>query len=79
METSSIRFDGSTKEDILKLFGKEVDGEGFIVETDNPELRVLTPHGEEIQFEDWGGVRKGSEAFIKKDVFSLVRLAKEMR
>lgn len=79
METSNIRFDDSAKEDMLKLFGKEVDKEGFIVETDNTEHRVLTPYGEEIQFEDWGGVRKGSEAFIKKDIFSLMRLAKEMR
>jgi len=79
METSSIRFDDSTKKDILKLFGKEVDEEGFIVETDNPENKVLTPYGEEIQFVDWGGVRNGSEAFVKKDVFSLIRLAKEMR
>ena len=79
METSNIRFDDSAKKDMLKLFGKEVDEEGFIVEADNPEQRVLTPYGEEIQLEDWGGVRKGSETFIKKDVFSLIRLAKEMR
>ena len=79
MDTSCIRFDESAKEDMLKLFGKETDNEGFIVECDNQEHRVLTPYGEEIQLEDWGGVKRGSEAFIKKDVFSLVRMAKEMK
>ncbi len=79
METSNIKLDDSAKEDMLKLFGKELDEEGFIIEAGKPEQRVITPYGEEIQLEDWGGVRKGSEAFIKKDVFSLIRLAKEMR
>ena len=76
MKLSEITFSKSAKEDILDLYGKSVDNEGFIVEKENPSQRVLTPNGEEIRNEEWGGVRKGSEAFIKNDTFSLIELAK---
>ena len=73
-----MTFSKSAKEDILGLYGKSLDDEGFIVEKDNPTQRVLTPNGEEIRVEEWGGIRKGSEAFIKNDTFSLIELAKKL-
>mgnify|MGYP001565613741 FL=1 len=62
----------------MELYGKVIDKEGFIVEKDNPSQRVLTPDGEEIHITEWGGIRKGSEAFIKNDMFSLIELAKKL-
>lgn len=76
MKLSQITFSESAKIEILDLYGKSVDADGFIVEKDNISERVLTPKGEEIQIEEWAGVRKGSEAFVKKDTFSLIELAK---
>lgn len=78
MKLSQITFSKSAREDILELYGKSVDDEGYIVEKDNPSQRVLTPNGEEININEWGGVRKGSEAFIKNDTFSLIELAKKL-
>jgi len=78
MKLSQLTFSESARDDILDLYGKSIDSEGFIVEKDNPNQRVLTPNGEEIHFKEWGGIRKGSEAFIKNDAFSLIELAKKL-
>lgn len=78
-----LTFSESAKEDILELFGKAIDSEGFIVEKETPEQRVLTPKGEEIHITEWGGIIKGGktghEQFIKSDSFTLLNLAKQIR
>lgn len=79
MKISNITFDKSAKKDILKLYGKTIDDESFIVEEDNKKQRVLTPKGEEIHIGDWGGIYKGSEAFAKSDTISLIELAKKLK
>lgn len=78
MKLSPLTFSKLAREDILELYGKSIDDEGYIVEKDNPSQRVLTPNGEEIHIKEWGGMRKGSEAFIKNDTFSLIELAKKL-
>ena len=78
MKTSSLVFDKDVKLDILDLYGKTVDEEGFIVEKDNLSQKVLTPKGEEIRLEEWAGIVKGSEAFIKSDAFSLIEIARKL-
>lgn len=78
MKLSSLRFDDDTKKDILDLYGKTTDEEGFIVEKENVRQKVLTPKGEEIHIDDWAGIVKGSEAFVKSDAFSLLELAKKL-
>lgn len=78
MKISDVTFSQEARKSILELYGKTVDAEGFIVESENPKQRVLTPSGEEIQIDEWAGIRKGSEAFIKSDTFSLIELAKRL-
>lgn len=68
---SYVSFDSSSKEFILKALNKTVDEEGFIVETANGQ-RVLTQDGEPLHIDDWGGIRKGSEIFFKKDLPSVL-------
>ena len=51
-----------------------MDSEGFIVEKNDPTQRVITPEGEEIRLEEFAGIRKGSEIFIKSDLPSLFDL-----
>jgi hypothetical protein len=70
-----ITFDKSLKKDILSVFGKEVDGEGFVIEADTKQ-RVLSPDGEEVAMKEFAGVSKGSEVFIKSDLFSLINFSK---
>ncbi len=78
MRLSDLRFDKEIKKDILDLYGKTTDEEGFIVEKENVRQKVLTPKGEEIHIDDWAGIVKGSEAFVKSDAFSLLELAKKL-
>lgn len=72
-----VTFDDSTKLDILSFIDKTVDKEDFIVEKANPSQRVLTFDGEEITQKEFGGVKKGSEVFIKDDIISLLRISKQ--
>jgi len=79
MAELKIIFDENAKNDVLEIFGKKTDAEGFIVEKDNERQRVLTKKGEEIHISEWAGVTNGSEEFIKSDAFSLIALAKKIR
>lgn len=69
-------FSKEVKKEILELLDKDVDEKGIIIEKDKPEQKVLTIEGEEISFEKFGGVRKGSEVFIKDNLVSLIKLSK---
>lgn len=70
----AFTFDKSARADILTYLKKAVDGEGYIVEKENLTQRVLTQEGEEIHESKFGGIRKGSEIFIKSDLVSLINL-----
>lgn len=75
-EKAVLTFDDSIKEEILDIFEKSIDAEGFIVEKDNPNQRVLSEDGQEVNIKEFGGIKKGF-VFIKKDLISLMRLSKE--
>lgn len=77
MESVSLTFDKSLKKEILGFFNKEVNKEGIIVETSNPSQEVLSTDGQEVKIEEFGGIKKGSEVFIKNDLISLMRLSKK--
>ncbi len=59
---------------ILEAFGKTTNADGLIVELSTGEA-VLTPEGEEIQASDFGGIKRGSEIFLKDDLYSIMNLA----
>ncbi|MBS3076374.1 hypothetical protein J4481_01375 [Candidatus Pacearchaeota archaeon] len=77
MTETILTFDSSLKEEILGFFDKEVNTEGVIVEKFNPKQSVLSVDGQEVKIEEFGGIRKGSEVFIKNDLISLMRLSKQ--
>lgn len=56
---------------ILNSLGKKIDSEGFIVDLSTGS-RVLSPDGEFVKWHEFGGIKKGSEIFIKSDVGSLL-------
>lgn len=76
-ENCMITFDKTSKRDVLSFLNKTLDNDGFIVEKDNPEQKVLAFDGQEISLDEFGGVQKGSEVFIKNNLVSLMRLSKE--
>lgn len=69
-----ITFDKSAKDFILDVFNKSVDKDGFVIEKDNPNQRVLAPDGREVEYEYFAGIKRGSEIFIKSDLISLINL-----
>jgi hypothetical protein len=69
-----ITFEKEAKLEILAAFNKTVDANGYIVEKENPLQKVLTIDGEELKLEDFAGIRKGSEIFIKSDLVSIINL-----
>jgi len=69
-----ITFEKEAKLEILEAFKKTVDENGYIVEKEKPSQRVLTIDGEELKLEDFAGIRKGSEIFIKSDLVSIINL-----
>lgn len=74
-----ITFNKNARKDILEFFDKTVDDEGFIVESSDPEQRVITPEGDEVEFLEFAGLTKGSEIFIKSDLISLIKLADKLK
>ena len=76
-ETISLTFDKSLKKEVLEFFNKEVNNDGIIVEKSNPSQIVISTDGQEVKIEEFGGIKKGSEVFIKNDLISLMRLSKK--
>lgn len=68
-----ILFTKETMPFILETFGKSINDDGLIVEKNTGEP-VLTPDGDHIEAANFAGMKKGSEIFIKDDLFSLMKL-----
>jgi len=75
-EDAVIVFDKNARREVLDLLDKRVDDEGIIVEKEDPNVHVLAFDGTELTLDEFGGVKKGSEVFIKNDLVSLMRLAR---
>lgn len=70
-QISYVSFDSSSKEFILSALDKSIDSEGYIIESSTGE-RVLAQDGEALLVDEWGGIRKGSEIFFRKDLPSVL-------
>lgn len=75
----TITFDKSAKIFILNAFDKIVNEDGVIIEKHNPNQRVLAPDGQEVKFEEFAGIKKGSEVFIKSDLLSILKLCDSIK
>lgn len=74
----SLTFDQSAQDFVLDAFGKKID-HGYVVEKDNPAVRVPTRDGQDIEAAKFGGVRKGSEIYFKSDLISVIELCEGLR
>jgi hypothetical protein len=72
-------FSESARDFVLEAFHKTVDDEGYIVEQDNKQQRILTLDGQEIRKDQFAGVRKGSEIYVKSDIVSLIEMCDDIR
>ena len=71
-----LTFDKSMKREVLGFFDKEVNDKGVIVEKSNPLQSVISTDGQEVKIDEFGGIKKGSEVFVKNDLISLMRISK---
>jgi hypothetical protein len=60
-----------TKKFVLGFFDKSVDEENYIIEN-NTGQRVLDSSGQEITLDRFGGIKNGSEIYVKDDIVSIV-------
>ncbi|MEK7078656.1 MAG: hypothetical protein AAB929_01170 [Patescibacteria group bacterium] len=73
-----ITFDRSAKNFILDTFDKKVDGDGYIVEK-STNNKVIANDAQEIKVTQFGGIKKGSEIYIKSDIISVIRLLDSLK
>jgi len=72
-----ITFDENSKEDMLLCFDKVLDKDGYIVEKNDPSVKILDQQGKPIHRSEFGGIMKGKDGglvFIKNDIGSLMDL-----
>jgi len=68
--SQDIRFRPSAKEKILEEFGKTVDEDGYIIDSETRK-RETSNLGNELTLDDLGGIGKGSTVFIEDDFVSV--------
>lgn len=61
---------------ILKAFGKHINENGIIVDSETNEA-VLSPEGDELTKENFGGIKKGSIISLKKDLLTAIKLTEK--
>jgi hypothetical protein len=72
--TPKLLFTEKTASFVLEAFGKTINEDGLITEIATGEP-VLTPEGEELEYRKFGGLKKGSEIFMKDDLYAIMNLA----
>lgn len=66
-----ITFEKPLANYILGAFGKSIDSENNIVDKKSGE-KILTQNGDYINIDEFGGIIKGSEIYLKSDIISLI-------
>jgi len=61
---------------ILEAYGKSINDDGIIIDTKTGEP-VYTKTGELIPISNFGGIKKGSEIFLKDDLGTIINLVEE--
>lgn len=76
----TITFDDSAKLDILLIFNKTTDKDGFIIDKETKE-QELDYHNTPIKFVEFAGILnyKGKPTFFKSDLPSLIELVDLIR
>lgn len=73
--TPTLTFDESAADYILDAFGKEIDDDEFVVDSEK-RSRETTEHDTEIQKEHFAGLEEGSIIFLDDDFNTLVEHVK---
>ena len=74
-----ITFDDSARAFVLDAFGKKISNDGFVVEKNHANQKVVTPRREEIKADEFAGIRKGSIVLLKSNIVSLIEAAEAIK
>jgi hypothetical protein len=61
---------------ILEVFDKTINEDGLIIDMNNGEP-LQTTEGEFLTKYKFGGIKKGSEIFLKDDLLTVIKLAED--
>jgi nicotinamide mononucleotide (NMN) deamidase PncC len=74
-EKGIITFDSNLKEEMLAIFGKVIDKQGFIIDEHSKKREVATD-GKEIRIAEFAGIMKGktegSIAILRNDLITML-------
>lgn len=74
----SITFDKSAKSFILSALDKTINNDGYIVDNVTGK-RVPSIDGSYITEDEFAGVIKGSEIYVKSDIISLIEATDKIK
>jgi len=72
--TATLFFDTESLPFILGAFDATINNDGLIISSINGDP-IQTPEGLELSQEQLGAIKKGSELFLKDDIYSIIQLA----
>ncbi len=75
---AKILFHSNVKEFILDAFDKSVRSDGVVIEKSSQQP-VIAIDGQELSIEEFSGIKKGSEIYIKDDITSLIQLRHKLK
>ena len=61
-----------TKKFILSCFGKKITRKDDPILEEETGLEIISSDGQEITLNEFGGIKNGSEIYVKNDIVSLV-------
>ncbi|MEP7374785.1 MAG: hypothetical protein ABI675_15420 [Chitinophagaceae bacterium] len=73
-QTTRLTFTPKALPLILKAFGAEINNNGIIIDSESKEPHV-SPEGEVLTKENFGGLKKGSTLFLKKDLLTAIKIS----
>lgn len=74
-----ILFEKEVTKDLLEIFDKDIDDDGYIIEKGGSGERVQTLSEEDILAVDFAGIRKGSEIFMKSDLPTIIEVSDQKK
>lgn len=76
MTNATLFFDSHSLPFILRAFDYRIDQDGLIINSKSGEP-IQTPEGLELTQDQLGAIKKGSEIFLKDDIYSIIQLTED--
>lgn len=71
-----VKFHKKFTEEVLQIFDKQVDSEGYVAEEDSGD-RVPNQNGEDVEADNLASISKGSEIYVEDNFVSMLNFVKD--